>query len=421
MKQATEQPRTGSLRRTLLAGNVLWLSLVSLLNDTASEMIYPLMPLFLTTVLGATPVALGVIEGAAESVSSLLKLASGWVSDRFHRRKALILVGYGMAAVLRPLIAVVAAAWQLLLVRLGDRMGKGIRGAPRDALLAESVPPEMRGRAFGFHRAADHAGAVLGPLLGALLLALLAGNLRLVFALAIIPGLISVFVLLFFVHERDGTDSRATTTPPAAGAGKTRPELDARVLHGNFARYLFVLVLFTLGNATDAFLLVRAGELGIPVAAVPLLWGIHNVSKMVWSYAGGAMADRAGPRPTIVLGWIVYAASYACFAFATEAWHAWALFVLYGLFYGLTEAPEKALVAALAPEGRRGSAFGAYHAAIGFAALPASIMFGWIWYTFGATAAFLTGASLALAAAILLFGIVNPTAPPPKPRPDTNA
>ena len=383
-------PRGGVLR-----GNVLWLSVVSFLNDAASEMIYPLLPLFLTGTLGAGAAFLGVVEGVAESASSLLKLVSGWVADRVGRRKALVAWGYGIAAVGRPLIAVAAAPWQVLAVRFADRVGKGLRTAPRDAMLAESVAPEVRGRAFGVHRAADHAGAVAGPLLAAGLLLLLPGRLRLVFGLALVPGLVTLLVVLWKVRE-----------PPravAAGAGADRPPLPKlKDLGPVLPRYLGVLVLFTLGNASDAFLLLRASDLGVAAALVPLLWGVLHVSKAAWSVVGGRLADRVGPRPAIAAGWLVYAAVYAAFAVAGAEWHAWALFAVYGLFFGLTEAPEKALVAALAPVGARGSAFGAYHFAIGLAALPASILFGALWQGVSPEAAFLTGAGLALAAAALL-------------------
>jgi len=400
-------PSRGAGLRSLLGGNVLWLSLVSLLNDTASEMIYPLLPLFLLNVLGASTITLGAVEGAAESASSLLKLASGWISDRTRRRKPLVIAGYGIAAVVRPLIALVSAAWQVLPVRLADRVGKGVRSAPRDALLVESVPAELRGRAFGLHRAADHAGAVLGPLLGFALLTLLTGNYRAVFALALVPGILAVIVVLVFVRERapDPPQPRETASEAATGAA---PAAQAPIMHGTFARFLIVLVLFTLGNASDAFLLVRADDLGVSITLVPILWGVHHVSKMLWSVPGGALADRVGPRPAIIMGWVVYALIYAGFAFATETWHVWALFIGYGLFYGLTEAPEKALVAALAPAERRGAAFGAYHAAIGMAALPASVLFGAIWARWSAPAAFLTGAALALVASLLLALLVRP-------------
>ena len=397
--------------RGVLRGNVLWFSVVSFLNDAASEMIYPLLPLFLTGTLRAGPAFLGLIEGVAESASSLLKLVSGWMADRFGRRKALVAWGYGIAGVVRPLIAVTTAAWQVLVVRFADRVGKGLRSAPRDAILAESVPEEHRGAAFGLHRAADHAGAVAGPLMASGLLLLLDGDLRTVFALAIVPGLITLAVVLWKVRDPRPVSGLSTvagtveTTMAGTAAAERRaaaPWSDFRALGPVLPRYLGVLALFTLGNASDAFLLLRARDLGVAVALIPLLWGVLHVSKVAFSILGGRWSDRVGPRAAIVAGWGVYAAVYAGFAAAGAEWHAWALFAVYGLFFGLTEAPEKALVASLAPEGRRGSAFGAYHFAIGLTALPASLLFGAIWEMFGAKTAFLAGAALSLAAAVLL-------------------
>jgi MFS family permease len=396
--------------RLFLGGNVLWLSVVSFLNDAASEMIYPLLPLFLVGTLGAGPAVLGVIEGIAESASSLFKLLSGWFSDRFRRRRPLVLAGYGGAALARPLIALATAPWHVLAVRFTDRVGKGVRTAPRDALLAAAIPAEMRGRAFGFHRAADHAGAVVGPLVASLLLLAFAGSLRPVFAIALVPGVLAVLVVVSRVREERPPETDRPADAPRM-EGDTATGIAPTGLGPSFIRFLLVLVVFTLGNATDAFLLLRANDVGVATAAVPLLWGVHHVSKMVWSVPGGALADRIGARPAILAGWLVYAATYAGFAFASEAWHAWALFLVYGLFYGLTESPEKALVASLAPAHLRGSAFGAYHAAIGIAALPASVLFGVIWQRAGATPAFLYGAGLALVASLLLLALVRPAQP----------
>jgi MFS family permease len=392
----TETVLKESAKRTpgLMRGNVLWLSAASFLNDAASEMIYPLLPLFLAGTLGAGAAFVGLVEGAAESLSSLLKLVSGWIADRSGRRKRLTVLGYGIAALGRPLISVAAVGWHVLAVRLLDRVGKGLRTAPRDALLAESVPEERRGAAFGLHRAADHAGAVAGPLIASALLLALDGDLRTVFALAVIPGLLTVAVVAGKVRE---------TAPAARPAGAPAPPLPRlRELGPVLPRYLGVLVLFTLGNASDAFLLLRAHDVGVPTAAIPLLWGALHVSKSAFSVWGGRWSDRVGARTAIVAGWLVYAAVYAGFAFVDAAWQVWALFLVYGLFFGLTEGPEKALVARLAPAGLRGSAFGAYHAAIGLAALPASLLFGIVWQAFGAEWAFAMGAALALAAALLL-------------------
>jgi MFS family permease len=379
--------------KSVLRGNVLWLSVVSLLTDFSSEMIYPLLPFFLTSVLGAGPAFLGLIEGVAETTASLLKLASGWFSDRVGKRKSLVLIGYGIASVVRPLIAIAAVPWQVLAIRFTDRVGKGIRTAPRDALIAESVPAERHGTAFGYHRAADHLGAVLGPLAATGVLLALPGRYRLVFALAAIPALLSVLVLALKVH-----DTGVTTRLKAKYEFK-----GFRGLGRRFHLFLLIIIVFTLGNATDAFLLVRAQELGVSLSMIPLLWGFVHVSKMFWNIVGGRLADRVGPRPAIISGWLVYAVTYAAFAFASAEWHVWALFALYGLFYGLTEAPEKALVASVAPAEQRGAAFGAYHFSIGLAALPASVLFGLVWQRAGAATAFLVGAGLAVAAAIALL------------------
>jgi MFS family permease len=378
----------------VVRGNVLWLGIVSLLTDLSSEMIYPLLPFFLTTILGAGPAFLGVVEGVAEATASLLKLASGWFSDRIGRRKPLVLAGYGIAGVMRPLMAIATAPWHVLSIRFADRVGKGIRSAPRDVLLVDAVEPGARGAAFGFHRAADHAGAVLGPLVAAGILLLAPANYRLVFALAAIPAALSVLILWLKVRESSPVATSPKIQPAFEGFAGLPPALRT---------FLLILLLFTLGNATDAFLLLRAQQLGVPLALIPALWAVLHVSKMSWSVPGGMLADRFGPRRAIVAGWLLYAAIYVAFAYASSAWHVWMLFLLYGLFYGLTEAPEKALVAELSANQRRGAAFGAYHFAIGIAALPASIMFGVLWQRFGAPAALLTGATLALLASACLW------------------
>src|SRR5688572_104089 len=351
--------------RDLLTGNVLWLSIVSLLNDAASEMIYPLLPLFMVGTLGAGTAFVGVVEGIAESTSSLLKFASGWWSDRVQRRKPLVVWGYTVAALARPLVGLTTAPWQVLVIRFADRVGKGIRTAPRDALLADSVPVTHRGRAFGLHRASDHLGAVIGPLLASGLLVLLSNDLRSVFLLALVPGVISLVVLWTRVAE-------PTTHTPAATPERIRFR---EVFHGQFPRFVFAISIFALGNATDAFLLLRATDLGVPVAAVPLLWGALHVSKSVFSVPGGALADRAGARTAMLAGWLLYALVSVGFALASNPLHVWVLFIVYGLFFGLTESPAMSLVARFSSVQVRGSAFGAYHFVKGLAALPASVLF----------------------------------------------
>lgn len=387
MPPVVPRPRLG---RTVVA-----LSVVSLLTDLSSEMIYPLLPLFLVGTLGAGAGMLGAIEGAAETTAALLKLASGWWSDRLRRRKPLVIAGYALAAAARPLVALAGSAAQVLAVRVTDRVGKGIRGAPRDALLADAVAPALRGRAFGLHRAADHLGAVLGPLVAFVLLEHAGIPLRSVFLWAAVPGALAVLVLWLGVRERP----RAVVEAPAAA----RAPLRGVRLGRPFWWYLGAVLLFTLGNASDAFLLLRAAELGVPASAVPLLWALLHVVKSAANAVGGDLSDRVGRRPLIVGGWLVYAAVYLLFARATEPWHAWALFTAYGVYFGMTEGAEKALVADLAPADRRGSAFGWYNLAIGVGALPASVVFGVVWETVGAGAAFALGAGLALLAAVVLL------------------
>jgi len=379
------------LPRTVIAVGV-----VSLLTDASSEMIYPLLPLFLSTALGAGPLAIGAIEGAAESVASLLKLASGWWSDRLPRRKPLVVAGYGIASVVRPLIGLTQNVGQVLAIRLIDRAGKGIRGAPRDALIADAVDPSQRGRAYGFHRAADHAGAVAGPLIAAALLGWGGLSLRTVFLLAAVPAAAAMIALIFGVRE----SRRAIETGKA-------PNLAMRGLDRRFWAYLAVLLVFTLGNSTDALLLLRANELGVSAALIPILWAGLHVVKSLSSTPGGILSDKFGRRPLIIGGWLVYGAVYLGFAAASVTWHAWALFLVYGLYFGMTEGVEKALVADLVPAGVRGAAFGWYNLTIGLAALPASLIFGGLWQRFGAPLAFVTGAGLALLASLGLYVVTR--------------
>lgn len=390
---ASLTPTTPTTPRFRLGRNVLALAAVSFLTDVASDMTYPLLPMFLATVLGASATTVGAIEGAAESTAALLKLFSGWLSDRVPRRKPLVLTGYGIASLIRPLIGFAQAASQVLAIRVADRIGKGIRGAPRDALIADSVDPAIRGRAFGFHRAADHAGAVVGPLLAFALLRWGGLELREVFLLTAIPGALAVAMVLFGVRE-------APREAPARSQDRSR-ELDLRAPLGRrFWTFLGVLLVFTLGNSTDAFLLLRARDLGIDAALIPILWAVLHVVKALSSTPAGALSDRIGRKPLLVAGWLLYAGVYLALAFAETAWHAWVLFAVYGVYFGLTEGVEKALVADLVPADARGTAFGWYNLALGVGALPASLIFGLIWDGAGAPVAFGFGAAMALVAAI---------------------
>jgi MFS family permease len=374
---------------------VVTLGWVSFLSDVASDMIYPLLPDFLTRTLAASPAALGLIEGIAETTASFAKLLSGWWSDRARRRKRLVAAGYTLAAVARPLVGLATSWLQVLAIRFADRVGKGIRTAPRDALLSDLVPPERRGRAFGLQRAMDNAGAVVGPLLGAALLKFVFEDERSVFLWAAVPGLAAVLLVVLFVREapRPAGDS----PKPVPGAAPRRP------LSRRFWMTIAIFVLFTLSSSSDAFILLKARDVGLEAWQLPLLWAFFNGVKAVAGVPGGALADKVGRATAIAAGWVVYALSYAGFAFLSSPRALWALLAFYALFYALTEGAERALVADIVSPESRGRAFGVFHAATGLAALPASLVFGILWKAFGPAAAFLSGAAIAVAATIALI------------------
>jgi MFS family permease len=379
-----------------LSRNVKALGVVSLLADVASEMIYPLMPIFLTTMLGA-------IEGIADTTSSILKLVSGWWADKLKNKKPLVVGGYLISAIARPLLSIASVPWHALAVRATDRVGKGIRTSPRDALLADSSTPQQRGRAYGLLRALDNFGAVLGPLLGWLLYEAMHRPIREVFAWAIVPGLLSIAVLLFFVREKPG-EPRVEPLEPVKRAGE--PPATGHQLPAIFWKYVAVLFVFTLAASSDAFLLVRAQQLGVPMAMIPIMYAMFNLVKALSATPGGALSDRLGRRPLIVSGWALYAVVYLGFALAGAEWQVWLLFAIYGLMFGMTEGAEKALVADLVPASKRGTAFGWFNFAIGVAALPASLIFGVLSDRFGATTAFVTGAGIAAVATLGVIALV---------------
>lgn len=405
MAEPEVEPEHGRLHRyRSLPRNVLALSTVSLLNDTSSEIIYPLLPAFLALSLGASPFAIGLIEGFAESVASLLKLVSGYLSDRFASRKLPVFLGYSLAAIMRPLLAFVTSWPQVLVVRMTDRIGKGIRGAPRDALIAESVPKNQRGFAFGFNRAADHLGAVFGPVAAFVLLMIFAVDTanptireyQQVFLFASVPVVIGLLVIAFLVRE----EPKPVETTPVAP-----PNFSLKGFDGNFKRFLVVISVFTLSNSTDAFLLLRAAESGISPVVLPLLWMTLHFSKVIFSLVGGDLSDRFGRKALIITGWLIYALVYVGFAFVSSAWQCWALFVIYGAYFGMTEGVEKAFVADMVPEKRRGTAYGLYNLAFGITVFPASLLFGLVWYEFGASAAFLASACVSILAILMLLTV----------------
>lgn len=406
-------------------------------------MIYPLLPLFLALTLNASPLAIGIIEGASESLSSFLKLFSGYWSDKRGRRKGFVVAGYALAGVARPLIGLATSWQQVLSIRLIDRTGKGIRSAPRDAMIADSCDSHERGLAFGFHRALDHAGAVAGPVLGFIFLSFFAANpdaptasdYRNVFLLASIPALASVIVAAVLIKESKANNHVSNnhtvdkTVAPLVEVVSFKGEADDAsgvVLEnqtltrsskwratwsgfdGNFKRLLLIVALFTLSNSTDAFLLTRAQEAGVSVASLPLLWAALHVCKVGSSVLGGDLSDRLGRKRVIAAGWLIYALVYACFAFVVAAWQVWMLFLIYGVYFGLTEGVEKAFVADLTAADKRGTAFGLYNLAFSITVFPASLVFGLIWKLYGAQTAFLLSAALSLIATVLLIFTVKP-------------
>ena len=371
---------------------VVWLlGLASLLNDVSSEAIFPLLPTFLAT-LGAPMSFLGLIEGSADALASLIKMAAGKLSDRGPRR-TLVASGYAMPAIARALIAAAMAPWQVLGARLFDRTGKGIRSGPRDALIADSVAPSQRGRAFGLNRSMDHFGAALGPVIAWALLSM-GASLRTTFAIASVFGLLAPAVLFFRLRETEQLPDRSGPVDARPRGGTLRP---------GFAAYMVACVLFAFGNSSDAFLLVRAREVGWSATMLPLLWTFHHMVKSMAALPGGALSDRHSRALVVAAGWGAYALTYVGFGFASARWQIVVLFLAYALYHGLAEGAERAIVADLAERGARGRAFGIYHGLAGVAALPAGIATGWIWDRWGAAWALGINASFAALGAIFLF------------------
>lgn len=393
---------------------VVTLGAVSLCTDIASEMIVPIRIIFLVLYLG-TPVPLaGLIEGIAEAMSSLLKVVSGRLADRVVERKPLLVVGYGLSAVAKPLLAPVAA-WPAALGLIAvDRVGKGVRGSPRDAMLADAVAPAYRGKAFGFHRAMDTLGAAIGPLLTVLIVALSAGDrpqaigtLRRVFVWAAVPGALSLVALLFLREHPGERRGNAATSPAAVDAAGPGARADARALGSRFWLFTAVATLFALANASDAFIFLRTAGLEYafsPLEAVPLLYCGYNVVSALLSTPLGALSDRWGRLPVLLLGYGTFAAVYVGWAFASQGWHVWLLFLCYGVYAAATEGVGKAFVADLVPRSRRGAALGWFAGLTGATALPANVLAGWLWATFRPSATFAVDAAIAATATALLLG-----------------
>ena len=389
------------LRR--VSRNVVLLGIVSLLGDVSSEMVVPLLPAFLVS-LGGGAEALGIIEGTAEATASLFKYLSGRWADRARRLLPMAFAGYAVAAAVRPLLALARTPWNVFAVRCVDRVGKGVRTSPRDKLLAASADAEHLAEAYSFHRGMDHLGAAVGPLVATALLLCWPGRLRLVFALAAIPGALALAVL-FLVRE-DRMPRPAASIPTVS-----LPEHAERPAGRVSPRLLSAIFVFTLGNSTDALLLLRAQGLGVRTELLPALWTMLHVVRAASSWPLGRIADRLGRRAALAAGWTWYALCYVGFAVASAPRHAWALFAAYGLVAGLTEGSERALVASSVPSDHRGRALGTYNLVSGFGLLVASVIAGEVWERASPSAALGLGAALAAVAAILVVAL--PGAPQP--------
>jgi len=420
------------------------LGIVSLFTDAASEMIYPLVPVFIAA-LGSGAILLGVIEGIAETTASMLKLVSGIISDKIGKRKLLVLIGYTISSMVRPFTGLVTAAWQIIIIRMFDRVGKGIRTAPRDALIASSVDESIRGKSYGYHRAMDSTGAVIGPVMAIITLLILflvfglkdpVTALRWTFIIAIIPGILAVLTIVLFVKE----------SAPVAGNGRLF-SFSLKSFDKNFRIYLLIMILFTLGNSSDAFLLFRVQEAiqesgavvdivnkitplrqmvsnfgdkssqaqVINILFLPLVWAFFHIIRVIFSKPLGSLSDKTGRKVVINIGWAIYAFVYISFALLVflsptlQVIATFVLFAIYALFYAFTEGAQKAFVADLVSDENRGTAFGLFNFSIGLGALPASLIFGFLYSYFdkllpgyGGTVAFGFGGTIALISMVLL-------------------
>ena len=395
-----------------LSPTVVRLGVVSLLTDVASDMIIPLLPIFLTTVLHASLGFVGAVDGAAETTASLLKVVSGRLADRVTRRKPLVVAGYALAALVRPLVALAFSPWHVLAVRVTDRIGKGVRSAPRDAWIASVTPPKLLGRAFGLHRAMDNLGGCLGPLLGLFLHVGLGLDLRWTFALASIPGFLGVVGLLT-TRDSDALAQRAQSTDAAIASDSGSTDATAAVVRAPLPRALVlfyvVLFLFALAGSSDAFVILRAKEAGASDTAVLLLWTGFSALRALLATHGAMLSDRFGRRGTLLAGWVLYALVYVAFAFVDGVPSFAAVLAIYAGFYALTEGTERALVADLAPASTRGTAFGLFHGVLGLAALPASLLFGVIADATSFRVAFLVDAGIASVAVAMLAALLATT------------
>jgi len=374
--------------------NVFVLGLVSLFMDISSEMIYPLIPLYLNNVLHASKTSIGIIEGIAESTASILKVFSGWLSDRLGKRKALIFWGYGISVFSRPILATATSWMHVLTYRFTDRVGKGVRTAPRDAIIADSTRKEILGKAFGFHRSMDTVGAIIGPGIAFALMGLFHSSIQTVFWFSIIPGIFAIVTIALFVQDVKGT------------RGAEKPKISLKGFDRKFKVFLIIVAIFTLGKTSDAFLVLRAQDLGVRAGIIPALYLIFNLVSASLSTPAGIMADKFGKRKMILASYLLFSLIFVGFAFAANALHAWILFGIYGIFVAINEGVQRAYVATIIKPEMKGTGYGIYHTVTGLAALPASIIGGALWQHIGPQALFFYGTAMSLLSCILFAPMI---------------
>lgn len=374
--------------------NVFVLGLVSLFMDISSEMIYPLIPLYLSNVLHASKTSIGVVEGIAESTASILKVFSGWLSDRLGKRKALIFWGYGISVFSRPILANATSWMHVLVYRFTDRVGKGVRTAPRDAIIADSTRVAILGKAFGFHRTMDTVGAMIGPAIAFALLGVFHDSLQTVFWISMIPGAFAIATIAIFVKDVKG------------GGGAEKPKITLKGFDKKFRVFLVVVGIFALGKTSDAFLVLRAQDLGVKTGLIPVLYLVFNLISASLSTPAGIIADRLGKRRMILASYLLFTLIFVGFAFATNELHAWLLFGVYGIFVAINEGVQRAYVATIINPEIKGTGYGIYHTVIGLAALPSSIIGGALWQNVGPQALFLYGAAMSLLSSALFAPMI---------------
>lgn len=405
-----DSPDTPQKKILGLHANIFFLGIVSLLTDVSSEMIFTLVPLFLTNVLGAAGTIVGLVGGVSEGIDALVRIYSGWLSDRIGKRKLLAVCGYSISTIAKPFLLLANVWGAVLAVRFADRIGKGVRSSSRDALIADSASAGDRGRAFGLHRAMDTSGAFLGLAIAALIvymaqgassIQLSPGSFRWLIIMGVIPAVLAVGVLQIFVGEkRKGplSHERAHNLPAGGAAGK----FDKR-----FKVFLAIMVVFTLGNSSDFFVIIRAQNVGVSLLQVALMLMLHNVAYAALSLPMGALSDKLGRRRVIALGWFIYALVYLGFAVASNVWQVWLLFICYGIYYGVVEGVARSFVADLVPPDKRGTAYGLYHGAVGISLVAASMGAGWLWDKLGPSSPFFLGAGLAFVAMLAIMVLIK--------------